>query len=90
MISGGRPVVSASRMLGALVAVAGVIPLLGSSFGWFEWTVQQLEAYGVAVGVIAGAIALALGVQVEKQVTPNNNPKDDAGNTLTAIELPPI
>ena len=90
MISAARPVVSASRTIGAIVALAGVIPLLGSSFGWFEWTVPQLEAYGVAVGVIAGAIALFLGVQVEKQVTPTADPKDDAGNPLTPGDLPPI
>ncbi len=83
MISAARPVVSAARTLGAVAAVAGLIPLLGSAFGWFEWTVEQLEAYTVAVGATVGAIALFLGVNVEKQVTPTANPKDDAGNVLT-------
>ena len=90
MISSSRPVVSASRTLGAVAALAGLIPILGSAFGWFEWTVQQLEAYTVAVGAVVGAIALFLGVNVEKQVTPTADPKDDAGNPLTPGELPPI
>lgn len=90
MISAARPVVSAARTLGAVAALAGLIPILGSSFGWFDWTVDQLEAYTVAVGGVVGAIALFLGVSVEKQVTPTANPKDDAGNPLTPAELPPI
>ena len=57
--------------------------MLGSAFGWFQWDVDQLEAYGVAVGGLIGAIALFLGVSVEEQVTPTANPKDDAGNSLT-------
>ncbi len=83
MISSNRPVVSAARTLGAVAAVAGLIPMLGSAFGWFQWDVDQLRAYGVAVGGLVGAIALFLGVNVEKQVTPTANPKDDAGNVLT-------
>jgi len=78
-----RPVVTASRALGALAALAGLLPILGSAFGWFDWTTDQLEAYTVAVGGAVGAVALLLGVNVEKVVTPMNNPKDDAGNMLT-------
>ncbi len=85
-----RPVVTASRALGAVAAVAGLIPILGSAFGWFSWTADQLEAYTVAVGGIVGAVALFLGVNVEKQVTPTANPKDDAGNILTPGPVPPI
>ncbi len=83
MISSNRPVVSASRTLGAVAALAGLVPMLGSAFGWFQWTADQLEAYLVAVGATVGAIALFLGVSVEKQVTPTANPRDDAGNMLT-------
>ena len=92
-----RPVVNAGRTLGAVAAIAGLIPILGSAFGWFEWTVEQLEAYTVAVGGVVSAMALFFGVQVEKQVTPTDNPKDDAGNMLTPgtigtdeADLPPI
>lgn len=80
---GDRPVVTASRALGAIAAVAGLVPALASAFGWFSWSADQLEAYTVAVGGLVGAIALFLGVNVEKQVTPTANPKDDAGNSLT-------
>ena len=82
-MGGNRPVVNAGRTLGAVAAVAGLIPILGSAFGWFDWTADQLEAYTVAVGGVVGALALFLGVNIEKQVTPTNNPKDDAGNSLT-------
>ena len=78
-----RPVVNAGRALGALSLVAGVVPIVGSAFGWFVWDTDQLEAYAAGVGVTISALALAFGVQVEKQVTPTNNPKDDAGNVLT-------
>jgi len=78
-----RPVVNASRTLGALSLLAGAIPILGASFNWFSWTIDQLEAYTVAVGIVISALALFLGVSVEKVVTPMNNPKDDAGNSLT-------
>ncbi len=78
-----RPVVNAGRTLGAFSLVAGAIPIIGSAFGWFDWTTEQLEAYTVAVGVAISALALFFGVSVEKQVTPTNNPKDDAGNPLT-------
>ena len=82
-MTGNRPVVNAGRTLGALSLVAGAIPIIGSAFGWFTWDTEQLEAYTVAVGVSISALALFFGVQVEKQVTPTNNPKDDAGNPLT-------
>ncbi len=98
MIGGNRPVVTASRTLGALSLIAGVVPMLGSAFGWLEMTAEQLEAYTVAVGTVVAAVALFLGVNIEKQVTPTTNPKDDAGSPLTpgpvgsetASELPPI
>ncbi len=98
MIGGNRPVVTASRTLGALSLVAGVVPMLGTAFGWLEMTTDQLEAYTVAVGTVVAAVALFLGVNIEKQVTPTANPKDDAGNSLTpgpigsetAGDLPPI
>ena len=83
MMGTTRPVVNAGRTLGAVAAIAGLLPILGSAFGWFTWTADQLEAYTVAVGGVVGALALFLGVNVEKQVTPTDNPKDDAGNSLT-------
>ncbi|MEA2001733.1 MAG: hypothetical protein U9N84_07610 [Actinomycetota bacterium] len=83
MIGGSRPVVNAGRTLGAVAAIAGLVPILGGAFGWFTWTADQLEAYTVAVGGVVGALALFLGVNVEKQVTPTSDPKDDAGNSLT-------
>ena len=97
MIRTNRPVVNAGRTLGAVAAVAGLVPILGSAFGWFDWTVEQLEAYTVAVGGVVGALALFFGVNVEKVVTPVANPKDDSGNILTpgtigtsGENLPPI
>ena len=80
-----RPVVNAGRTLGAVAAVAGLIPILGSAFGWFEWTVEQLEAYTVAVGGVVSAMALFFGVQVEKQVTPVADPRDDTGKPLVVV-----
>ena len=77
-----RPVVNAGRALGALAAIAGLVPILGSAFGWFEWNTDQLEAYSVAVGGVVGALALFFGVQVEKQVTPVADPRDDTGKPL--------
>jgi len=72
-----RPVVNAGRILGALSAVAGAVPILGSAFGWFTWNVEQLEAYTIAVGTVVGALALAFGVRVEKEVTPVGDPRDN-------------
>ena len=78
-----RPVVNAGRALGALSLILGAIPIVGSAFNWFAWDVDQLEAYTAASATLIAALALFFGVQVEKQVTPTNAPKDDAGNVLT-------
>ena len=80
-----RPVVSASRILGALSLVAGVVPIGGSAFLGWDWNPDQLEAYTAVVGTVISAIALALGVRVEKEVTPTINPKDDALVPLVPI-----
>lgn len=72
-----RPVVNASRLLGALSLVLGVVPVAGSAFFGWEWSADQVEAYTVVVGTFISAIALAFGVRVEREVTPTSNPRDD-------------
>lgn len=80
-----RPVFNAARALGALSMVLGVVPLVGTAFGWIEWTADQTNAYITAVGTVIGALALALGIRVEKEVTPNSNPRDNALVPLVPI-----
>lgn len=78
-----RPVRRASQWLGAIAAVAGLVPTVGTEFEWIAWTTGQVNAYTLAVGTLIAAAALVLGVQVEKVVTPTANPRDDAGRLLT-------
>ncbi|MDX1408214.1 MAG: hypothetical protein R3330_08775 [Saprospiraceae bacterium] len=88
----------ASRILSALVLLAGAFPIVASGAGLVEWNADQLEAYIIGVNAVLGAAGIILGVQVAKVVTPTANPRDDAGNPLTpgpigsenAEGLPPI
>ena len=89
MISAARPVVSAARTLGALSILLGLVPITVALFG-VVWTAETVSGYAVVSGGFVTAFALFLGVNVEKQVTPTANPKDDAGNPLTPGDLPPI
>lgn len=81
-----------------MAAVLGVVPTVGTEFGWIEWTAGQVSAYTLATGTFIGACALIMGVQVAKVVTPTARPRDDAGNPLTPgpigsddpTALPPI
>ncbi len=91
-----RPVVNAARTLGALAILLGLVPISVALFG-VEWTAEQVSGYAAVSGGVVTAVALFLGVNVEKQVTPTANPKDDAGNMLTPgtigndeADLPPI
>ena len=80
-----RPVVNASRILGAASMVLGVVPMVGSAFGWVDWNVDQVSAYTLSVGTVIGAIALVFGIRVEKEVTPMTSPRDDALVPLVPI-----
>jgi hypothetical protein len=91
-------VVNASRILGAVSMILGVVPMVGTAFGWLSWDADQANAYMVAYGTVITAIGLAFGIRIEKVVTPVASPRDDAGNPLTpgpigsdnANELPSI
>lgn len=74
-----RPVINASRILGALSMLAGLFPVGAAAFGWVDgWEAEQYGAYAAISGGVITAVALALGVQVEKQVTPVDSPRDNA------------
>lgn len=80
-----RPVVLASRILGAFAILAGVFPAVGRAFGWIDWTVSQGDAYFLAVNAVVAAVALVFGLQAEKRVTPVQSPRDDAGVPFVPI-----
>lgn len=81
-----RPVVSASRILGAISLLAGIFPIGATAFGWVDgWGAEQYNAYSAIVGAIVTAIALAFGIRVEKDVTPTSNPRDDSLVPLVPI-----
>ena len=85
MMNQQRPAVSASRILGALSLLAGVVPIGGSAFLGWDWSPDQLEAYTAIVGTAISAVALAFGIRVEKEVTPVANPRDDGLVPLVPI-----
>lgn len=79
-----RPVLNASRTLGAISLLAGLFPVGAIAFGWVDgWGPDQFAAYGALSGGVISALALFLGVQVEKQVTPVDSPRD---NLLRPLE----
>lgn len=80
-----RPVVTASRLLGSVSMILGVLPIAGSAFFGWDWNGDQLEAYTAISATVVSAIALALGVRVEKTVTPTASPRDDGLVPLVPI-----
>lgn len=83
-----RPVVLASRVVGALVLVLNGLPPLLLEFEVIDWTARQLGAYTIFLNVLLAAASAVLGVRVERLVTPVTDPKDNLGNTLVPA-IPP-
>ncbi len=93
-----QDIIEAAKIL--VLAIIALIPLV-----WIDLiTAQQMGGILIVVGalfvllqVIFGRMGLKDAQLVEAQVTPVNNPKDDAGNMLTPgtigndeADLPPI
>lgn len=87
-----QPVQNASRLVGAFVLIANGLPPLLMTFGVFQWTVDQVNAYNTFIGVLVAAAAVILGVKVSNLTTPVSDPMDNQGNPLVpaAPRTPPI
>lgn len=78
-----RPVVHASRWIAGLASIAGAVPTFLLTFGWIDWTGDQVAAYGTFLGVVVGGVSLILGQNAESQVTPISSPQ-------TLVPLVPV
>ncbi len=85
-----RPVIFWGSITTLVTAVIGLLVI----FGAIDWTAEQVAQ----VMVVLAAIGQMFVFLIQGQVTPTQNPKDDAGNPLTPGpiasenpgDLPPI
>ena len=84
-----RPVVFWGLLTSLVSSVIGLLLI----FDAVSWTGEQVGAIMLAVATFGAVFTFV----VQGQVTPTNNPKDDAGNMLTpgtigtdVADLPPI
>ena len=85
-MSQARPVVNASRIIGAVAILLGLVPTSLMLFG-VEWNADQLIGYSAVSGGVVTAAALLFGVRVEKVVTPVESPRDDDGVPFVPIAI---